>query len=634
MPLSDWTEKLRDRCDGDFNFVMFKRVPNQSQPVKKSWSRRILSRLSISHKISFGYGLTLGIAVLGTTAGFVVGDYYQQQARLQENDAQREIRTLQHLQTMLLHARAHQQNFLSSAHQPEQFREDYHHFLEHVAEFNQAWSAFNNYYENPKNFKVRSISDELATFRRLMLTNNTFIEVYFEQTAELLKRINSPNLKSEEIEKLRTQLANLSNSTVENKVENTIDALTDLIHASDKKYEQARVARTVADAIRLRIIAISILVSVALAIVFAIYTIRAITSPILATTKVAQQVTQDKNFNLQAPVTTEDEIGALTTSLNQLILRVNQLLEEQKAANYTQLIHQEKMSSLGRMLAGVAHEINDPVNFISGNSVYASEYVKGLLALIETYTTEIPNPPRTVEIKREEIDFDFVKQDLPKLLKSMKSGAERTAQIILSLKHFSRLDEAIAHPVDLHACIDSTLLILNSRINREIAVMRNYGDIPEIKGYAGLLYQVFMNLLSNAIDGLEQARNDKQITITTELQNEDCVVVKIADNGTGISPENQAKIFDAFFTTKPTDLATGLGLAISHQIIVEKHGGKITCKSEVGVGTEFAIALPIKQQSSGDWEQGRGVLRHASRDWELESENLVPMESHPKELSV
>jgi signal transduction histidine kinase len=421
---------------------------------------------------------------------------------------------------------------------------------------------------------------------------------------------------------------------VENKVENTIDALTDLIHASDKKYEQARVARTVADAIRLRIIAISILVSVALAIIFAIYTIRAITSPILATTKVAQQVTQDKNFNLQAPVTTEDEIGALTTSLNQLILRVNQLLEEQKAANYTQLIYQEKMSSLGRMLAGVAHEINDPVNFIYGNAVYAIEYVKGLFTLIETYTTEIPNPPHSVEIKREEIDFDFLKQDLPNLLKSMQSGAERTAQIIWSLKDFSRLDEAIAHPVDLHACIDSTLLILNSRINREIAVIRNYGNIPEIKGYAGLLYQVFMNLLSNAIDGLEQARNDKQITITTELQNEDCVVVKIADNGTGISPENQAKIFDAFFTTRATDVATGLGLAISHQIIVEKHGGKITCKSEVGVGTEFTIALPIKQQSFGDREQGRGVLRHASMDWELESENLVPMESHPKELSV
>lgn len=175
--------------------------------------------------------------------------------------------------------------------------------------------------------------------------------------------------------------------------------------------------------------------------------------------------------------------------------------------------------------------------------------------------------------------------------------------------------------------------------------MRNYGDIPEIKGYAGLLYQVFMNLLSNAIDALEEVRNDKRITITTEFQNENCVVVKIADNGIGISPENQPKIFDAFFTTKPTRVATGLGLAISHQIIVEKHGGTISCKSEVGVGTEFTIALgvvpeviaiAIKQQSSGDraLALGRGVLRYASMDWELESENLMPMKSHPKELSV
>lgn len=624
---------------------MFKRVPNQFQSFSTSWISRVLSRLSISHKISLGYGLTLGIALVGTTTGFVVGDYYQHQARLQEDDAQGEIRTLQHLQSILLHARAHQQNFLSSEHQPERFREDYHHFLEHVAEFNQAWSAFNASYNNPKAFQGKRIADEQSNFRRLMLMNHTFIQAYFEQTAELLKQINSPNLKFNEVEKIRKQLGNISNSLVEQQVENTIEALTDLIHATDQKYDQAKAARTAADAIRIRIIVFSILVSVALAIVLAIYSIRAITNPILATTKVAQQVTQDKNFNLQASVTTEDEIGALTTSLNQLILRVNQLLEEQKSANYTQLIHQEKMSSLGRMLAGVAHEINDPVNFISGNSVYASEYVKGLLALIETYTTEIQNPPQAVEIKREEIDFEFLKQDLPNLLNSMKSGAERTAQIIVSLKDFSRLDEAIAHPVDLHACIDSTLLILNSRIQREITVMRNYGDIPEIKGYAGLLYQVFMNLLSNAIDALEEVRNDKRITITTEFQNENCVVVKIADNGIGISPENQPKIFDAFFTTKPTRVATGLGLAISHQIIVEKHGGTISCKSEVGVGTEFTIALgvvpeviaiAIKQQSSGDraLALGRGVLRYASMDWELESENLMPMKSHPKELSV
>jgi two-component system, NtrC family, sensor kinase len=355
---------------------------------------------------------------------------------------------------------------------------------------------------------------------------------------------------------------------------------------------------------------------VALALVLAIYTSRAIAHPIQATTKIAQQVTEDKNFNLQAPITTEDEVGVLTTSLNQLILRVNQLLEEQKAANYTQLIQSEKMSSLGRMITGVAHEINDPVNFIYGNSLHANDYVKDLLALLDTYTREIPNPPQSVQIKREEIDFDFLKEDLLKLLNSMQLGAERTAQIIMSLRDFSHLDEAIAHSVDLHACINSTLLILNSRLKREITVIRNYGNIPEIKGYAGLLYQVFMNLLSNAIDALEVPKNDKRITITTEVQKDNWVVVKIADNGSGISPDDQEKIFDAFFTTKPPGLGRGLGLVISHQIIVEKHGGTISCNSEVGEGTEFAIALPIQQQSLGNWRLGtdNGELGNNERE--------------------
>jgi signal transduction histidine kinase len=178
----------------------------------------------------------------------------------------------------------------------------------------------------------------------------------------------------------------------------------------------------------------------------------------------------------------------------------------------------------------------------------------------------------------------------------MKVGAERAVQIVLSLKDFSRLDEEKAHFVDLHACIDSTLLILNNRLKNQIVVKRNYGDIPQIKGYAGLLYQVFMNLLSNAIDALEESRGDKFIEITTKCIDDGWVVAEIADNGSGISPEAQAKIFEPFFTTKPRGVGTGLGLAISHQIIVEKHSGKFTCQSKVGVGTEFAIALPIKHE--------------------------------------
>lgn len=579
-------------------------VPNRLHQQSKNWLVRALRRLSISHKISCGYALTLGIAVVGTTAGFVIGDYCQQQARMQEKNAQNKIRTLQHLQTVLLHAQAHKQSFLNTVNKPERLREDYNHFLEHIAEFNQAWFAFKATYENPKTFQVRQIPGELATFKRIVLTNDKFIENYLTQTAVILKPITSPNLKQEEIEKAREQLWNLSNSTLEFKIENLVDTLTDMIHFADQAYEQARTEGMAADAISARIIATSISLSVALALVLAIYTSRAIAHPIQVTTRVAQQVTQDKNFNLQAPITTEDEVGVLTTSLNQLILRVNQLLEEQRAANYTQLIQSEKMSSLGRMITGVAHEINDPVNFIYGNSLHANDYVKDLLALLDTYTREIPNPPQAVQAKREEIDFDFLKEDLLKLLNSMKLGAERTTQIIMSLRDFSHLDEAIAHPVDLHACIDSTLLILNSRLKREITVIRNYGTIPEIKGYAGLLYQVFMNLLSNAIDALEASKKDKRITITTEVQRDNWVVVKIADNGSGISPGDQAKIFDAFFTTKPSGLGTGLGLVISHQIIVEKHGGTITCNSEVGVGTEFAIALPIQQQLLGNWRLG------------------------------
>jgi signal transduction histidine kinase len=394
----------------------------------------------------------------------------------------------------------------------------------------------------------------------------------------------------------KKELWDLTNSPLEVQIDSFIDNLDDLTRFAEQEIKQAEAEVMEANALRVQIIATSILLSVVLATVLAIYTSRAIARPLRTTTKVAKQVTQEKNFDLQAPVTTEDEVGALTTSLNQLILEVKQLIEEQKAANQAKLIQSEKMSSLGQMIAGVAHELNDPVNFIYGNSQHAIEYVKNLLALLEVYKTQIPNAPPTVQRKIEEIELDFLKEDLPKLLQSLKYGAERTAQIIYSLKDFSRLDEAIVHPVDLHSCIDSTLLILNNRIKRGITVIRNYGNIPEINGYAGLLYQVFMNLLSNAIDALDNLSKEKQITITTERQNANWVVIKITDNGCGMSPENQRYIFDTFFTTKPRGVGTGLGLAISHEIVVDKHHGKITCQSEVGVGTEFAIALPINQE--------------------------------------
>lgn len=341
------------------------------------------------------------------------------------------------------------------------------------------------------------------------------------------------------------------------------------------------------------------LLSIAIAFLLASYTSRAIARPIQAVTNIAQKVTQESNFDLQAPVTTKDEVGTLAISLNQLIQKVNTLLEEQKAEASRQLIQNEKMSSLGRMVAGVAHEINNPVNCIYGNVEHSKVYYQDLLTLVAAYQAKVSDDD--IQVIAEQIDLEFLLEDLPKVLQSIELGATRAREILKSIKNFSRLDESQFHPVDLHASIDSTLLILNNRIKTGITIVRDYGKLPSIDGYAGSLYQVFMNIFSNAMDAMEQSNigQSKQIVITTQRL-EEWVMIKITDNGSGISKENQALIFEAFFTTKPMGIGTGLGLSISYQIVVEKHGGKLTCESDIGKGTTFAIALPIKHESNSD----------------------------------
>ena len=293
----------------------------------------------------------------------------------------------------------------------------------------------------------------------------------------------------------------------------------------------------------------------------------------------------------------------------------------------SQLIQAEKMSGLGQLVAGIAHEINNPVNFIYGNLSYADSYTKDLLSLIEIYRSHYPNPIEAVRSKLEEIDIDFLVDDFVKLIGSIRVGAERIQQIVQSLNNFSRSDEAGYKYVDIHAGIDSTLMILQSRLKAnphrpEIQVEKLYGDLPEIECYAGQINQVFMNLLTNAIDALEedaqakgtwQVINEKpqwirtdgkisQISIKTEIQSgdraNDRLVVKVSDNGNGIPEELRNRLFDLFFTTKPVGKGTGLGLSIAYQIITENHGGKLSFSSEVGKGTEFVIEIPVKQSKN------------------------------------
>lgn len=281
-----------------------------------------------------------------------------------------------------------------------------------------------------------------------------------------------------------------------------------------------------------------------------------------------------------------------------------ELQEALKNLKQTQakLVHSEKMSSLGQLVAGIAHEINNPVSFIHGNIIHAREYFQDLLSLLQLYQHNYPTPPQDIIEKTEEIDLDFLEEDLSGLFQSMKVGSDRIATIVKSLRTFSRLDESDLKDADISECIESALLICESRLKASsnsapIEIIKNYEKLPKLNCYPGELNQVFMNVIGNAIDALNEDNREgktRTIRISTEASDRHWIAIKISDNGKGMSEEVLGKIFDPFFTTKPVGKGTGLGLSVSHQIIVERHNGKISCNSTPGQSTEFAIELPLK----------------------------------------
>ncbi|PZV14839.1 MAG: hypothetical protein DCF22_08350 [Leptolyngbya sp.] len=274
------------------------------------------------------------------------------------------------------------------------------------------------------------------------------------------------------------------------------------------------------------------------------------------------------------------------------------------------LIQSEKMSSLGQLVAGIAHEINNPVNFIHGNINHVSRYSDDLLTLVALYQHHYPEPAPEIQQQADEIDIEFLQSDLLKVLASMQLGTDRIREIVLSLRNFSRLDEAAIKAVDIHQGIDSTLMILQNRLKAkpkgEIEIIRDYADLPLVECYPGPLNQVFMNLLANAIDALDEKMESAKgqgsftIRIQTAIVDSNSVQIKITDNGVGIPEKIQKRLFDPFFTTKAIGKGTGLGLSISHQIITERHIGTLHCISHVDSGTEFAIKIPMQQKSDQD----------------------------------
>ena len=381
---------------------------------------------------------------------------------------------------------------------------------------------------------------------------------------------------------------------------------------------------------------IGALFTLGVGITMAIVLRQKIAGPVQRLTTIAEEVSAG-NLEVKAQVESADEIGILAQTFNQMTVSLRQSLHDLEEYNknleeivqtrteelqiknnelqdtlvdlketQSHLIQAEKMSGLGQMVAGIAHEINNPVSFIHGNLVPLMEYCQDLFNLIDIYRKHCPEE-RTAEEKIEEIDFDYLKDDLPKILEAMTIGTERIHDIVLSLKNFSRLGELDLKEADIHEGLESTLLILQHRLNNaakqgcEIILEKHYGRLPLVKCYPGQLNQVFMNVLANGIEVLEfypdfdynGGRKPTLKIITEYAKNESKVRILISDNGPGIEPEHARHIFDPFFTTKPVGKGTGLGLSISYNIIVDNHQGILRCDSQPGSGATFFIEIPV-----------------------------------------
>ncbi len=345
--------------------------------------------------------------------------------------------------------------------------------------------------------------------------------------------------------------------------------------------------------------------------------------PIIFTTALSDVESKTKGFALGAvdyipkPFAQEEVIARVRVHLQfkRLTESLEQQVSDRTAALQTaqvQLVQQEKLSTLGELIAGVAHEINNPISFIANNIPPLEEYIVGVSEIIQLYQQEYPNPTNKITTAIERLDLEFVLEDMVKILESLKVGSERIETISTSLRSFCRSDSDVKIPADLHEGLDSTLMILQHRLKGNgdrpsIEVSKTYGALPEVDCYVGQINQVFMNILANAIDALDEAiAQDKindpipQIQILTEVDSEQWVVIRIADNGMGVPESVQQRLFEPLFTTKPVGKGTGLGLSIAHQIVVDKHNGELAVNSQPGKGTEFIIKIPIIQYDSID----------------------------------
>lgn len=557
---------------------------NETRSINGSQSffEKGLSRLGVRSKIACGYLAILSIIIVGIITGRTIEQVKQNEAQQHFELANQRVLKLKNIQHSLLEIQIHTRTLpIILADDIQRFEADY----QHILKYGDIKLEQNQNLRGDRPVVLTQIEPAIAEYLQAL-------------EALVLPLLNSPPQTPQALSAAQQEISIFADSQVALNLDNLIHDLDAIISDLQNEQKQAWLDLQQAEEVGAALVLASLILAISVAVILLLYISNAIARPLQQVTQVTRKVTQESDFTLQAPVTTEDEVGELTLALNQLIRSIYDYTNELKSTQ-SQLIQTEKMSSLGQMVAGIAHEINNPVGFIYGNIVHAEENIKDLLYLIELYQQEYPNPSEEIAEEIAAIDLEFTAEDLPKILNSMRMGTERISEIVVSLRNFSRVDSIAVKAINLHEGLDSTLIILQNRLKTEIKVIKNYGELPLVECYPSQLNQVWMNLINNAIDALEEekAKNpafQPEIKITTEVGEGDRVLVNIQDNGPGIPPEIQAKIFEAFYTTKPIGKGTGLGLSICASII-EKHQGQVSIESQPQQGTKFAIALPVTQ---------------------------------------
>ncbi len=519
----------------------------------------------LPEKSSYGYFWSIGIGFFGPLIGLLIADYQQDQGVKRLANAREQSELLEEFKFSVEETQFNSYRLISFVDNSEEPNNKEINLAGNVRRVNNA----------------RSKLDKFVTSRPLVLVEkpNVLRDLLRNYTIQInlySQEINSALQNSENFDKAEKQLSNLDQLNQE---------LVTILQKAREKVKQEELNNQASQVVGKQIIIISILLSAVIAGMVASRT------SLNHFIQLSRRSKESQKFAAKA----ESQALNLQKTLDKL------------QHTQSQLIQTEKMSGLGQMVAGVAHEINNPISFIHGNLSHAREYTEELLKLVQLYQDKVTEPIPEIEEKAEDIDLEFLQEDLPKLLASMQVGTERICEIVRSLKNFSRLDEKGKKYADLHEGINNTLMILGNKLKAKssfpgIQVIKDYTSLPRIKCHPGQINQVFMNIIANAVDALKEFHEQQQnvnscfrpqVVIRTEVKEDNRVVVRIADNGPGMTEEVHSRLFDPFFTTKSVGKGTGLGLSISHQIIVEKHGGQLWCISTPGKGSEFIIEIPV-----------------------------------------